>query len=401
MAGNDLTSTGGGSKRSTLSQPDQRALRAVSVQFWVNGVVVASYVPRLPGIRDELNIDLATIGAILAVATGAGILGAIGVGPAVERLGTKRVMIGGATVLVLTLPLVSLVGSALALLGVLALISVSDVFTDVAMNIQGSVLSGRRHTPVMNRLHAMWSIGTVVGGLIAAGMAAAEVDLRVHLAGASLLLLATLLYVAPGLLDSDERAEASTSTAPRSGTETTRVVVTFLALGAAAIVPEMINSDWAAFRLADDLGASEGLAGLAYVSFTSGMVSGRLAGDLAVHRFGGRLVLQMATAVAAAGIALATLVPAISAVFIGLFVAGVGVSVMFPQLYDAAARAERPGKALGGLTAGSRIALLIAPLVVGVLADTERLTVGQAIAIATIPAALLVLALSKRLEVRN
>lgn len=377
---------------------DKRALRAVAVQFWVNGVVVASYVPRLPGIRDRLDLDLATIGTLIAVATGAGLVGSVGAGPAIERFGTKRVMIGGASLLVLALPFVSLVPSAVALLVVLAVIAASDVFTDVAMNVQGSVLSARREVPVMNRLHAMWSLGTVVGGLIAAAMAAWNVDLRVHLAGASVFLLFTLLYVAPGLLTNDERPEEDVTKRPPSSLPASSVVMTFGLLGAAAIVPEMINSDWAAFRLTDDLGASEGLAGMAYVSFTSGMVAGRLAGDTAVERFGGRIILQRATLLAAIGIVLATLIPVTAAVFVGLFLAGIGVSVMFPQLYDAAARAPRPGKALGGLTAGSRIALLIAPLLVGIMADTDALDVGAAIAIATVPAAVLLLVLAGRLQ---
>ncbi len=381
-----------------LHQRDQRALRAVAVQFWVNGVVVASYVPRLPGIRDKLDLDLSTIGTLIAVATGAGLVGSVGAGPAIERFGTKRVMIAGASMLVLALPFVSVVPSAVALLVVLAIIAASDVFTDVAMNVQGSVLSASRRVPVMNRLHAMWSLGTVVGGVIAAAMAAWDVDLRIHLTGASLFLLLTLLYVAPGLLTTDERREAHATTRPRSSSPASSVVVTFGLLGAAAILPEMINSDWAAFRLTDDLGASEGLAGIAYVSFTSGMVAGRLAGDTAVERFGGRSVLQWATLLAVIGTLLATLVPATSAAFAGLLLAGIGVSVMFPQLYDAAARSPRPGKALGGLTAGTRIALLIAPLMVGIMADTEALDVGASIAIATVPAAGLLLVLASRLQ---
>lgn len=382
---------------SSVTTADEVALRAVGVQFWVNGAVVASYVPRLPGIRDNLDVDLSTIGTILAVATAFGLLGSVGVGPATERFGSKRVMIGGALVLVAMLPLVSLVTSVVALLLVLAILSVGDVFTDVAMNMQGSALSGRRQRPVMNRLHAMWSLGTVVGGLVAAAMAALDVDLRLHLAGASVVLAITLLYVAPGLLRNDEPPDGRPATT-KNGMKARSVVLTFFVLGAAAIVPEMINSDWAAFRLTDDLDASKGLAGLAYVAFTSGMVTGRFAGDWAVERLGAVSVLRRATALAAGGIALATLVPNIAVTFIGLYLTGVGVSVMFPQLYDAAARAERPGKALGGLTAGSRFALLVAPLLVGMMADTQTLSVGQAIALSTLPAAALVLYLTTRLN---
>ncbi len=381
-----------------LTSVEQRALRAVAVQFWVNGAVVASYVPRLPGIRDNLGVDLATIGILMAVATGFGLVGSGIQGPIIDRIGTKRAMLGGATMLLLMLPLVALVTSPWTLVLVLGVLSISDVVTDVSMNMQGSVLSNRRDKPVMQRLHAMWSIGTVVGGVVASLMAAIDLDLRFHLLGAAAILAMTLGYVAPGLLPDDDDVASNDPARPKSTVSATGVVLTFAALGGAAIIPEMINSDWAAFRLTDDLGTSAGVAGIAYVAFTTGMVSGRLAGDRIVERLGGSVVLQRATLLAAVGILLATLIPVTAAVFVGLFIAGLGVSVMFPQLYDAAAQHDRPGKALGGLTAGSRIALLIAPLAVGFMANNPAITVGGAIAVATVPAAVLVWVLSLRLQ---
>ncbi|NNE95139.1 MAG: MFS transporter [Acidimicrobiales bacterium] len=374
----------------------RRALRSVAVLFWMNGMVVASYVPRLPGIRDRLDLDLATVGIVLALATGAGLLGSLGVGPAVERWPTRTVMIGGALALTFTLPLVAVAPNALVLLSILTVLSIADVFTDVAMNIQGSALSSRRRVPVMQRLHAMWSLGTVIGGLAATAMAALDVALGIHLLVASAVLLCTLLYVGPGLLEADGPSTESPGHGGPKGSAT-GVALLFAALGAAAIVPEMINSDWAAFRLTDDLDASDGIAGLGYVAFTVGMVAGRLAGDVAVHRAGHQRVLKRASAVAGVGILVATLIPWTITVYVGLLAAGIGVSIMFPELYDAAARHPRPGRALGGLTAGSRISLLGAPLLVGILADTDRFTVGAAIALATIPCVLVVLWLSGRL----
>lgn len=371
---------------------DRRALQAVATQFFINGAVVASYVPRLPGIRDRLGVDLGTIGIVIAIATAGGVFGSAAVSRAIDRFGTKRVMVGGAVALVAMLPVVGFVSTWFQLLVVLALIAASDVMTDVAMNLQGSALSARRSTPVMNRLHAMWSLGTVVGGLIAAAMAGFDVSLRVHLLAAAGVLLVGLLYVVPGLLTEDDVPEEDDSVVgERRGA---KLVWLFGLLGAAAIVPEMINSDWAAFRLTDDLDASDGVAGLAYVAFTSGMVTGRLVGDGIVERLGSNTMLRVATVVAAVGVAVATLIPAVPSVFIGLFIAGLGVSVMFPQLYDAAARSPQSGAALGGLTAGSRIALLGAPALVGALANTATFTVGSAIALVTIPAAMAVLVLT-------
>jgi fucose permease len=309
-------------------------------------------------------------------------------------------MLAGALTLTVTLPLVGLAPSAWMLLLVLIVLSIADVLTDVAMNIQGSFLSSRRSVPFMQRLHGMWSLGTVFGGIVAAVMASLEVDLRFHLLGASLFLFLALVYVAPGLLPHDELSTQQQERTPSAGAGW-RVPFLFAALGAAAIVPEMINSDWAAFRLTDDLGTSKGLAGLAYVAFTAGMVTGRLGGDRVVHRLGHHRVLRTATMLATVGIGAATLIPVAMAVFVGLFVAGIGISVMFPELYDAAVQHPHPGRALAGLTAGSRVALLAAPFLVGVLADTETFTVGAAIAVVTIPGVLALLWLSGQLADRD
>lgn len=383
-----------------LTSTEHRALKAIAVQFFVNGAVVSSYVPRLPGIRDELGVSLATIGLIIAIASGFGVVGSVVQAPVVERLGTRSSMLYGALLLVVMLPMVAFSSHWWVLLIVLSALSVCDVVVDVSMNVQGSVLSDLRDTPVMNRLHGMWSLGTVVGGVVASVMAASGVDLRVHLLAASAVLGASLIYVGPGLLRNDEPSTEHERRAASPGAARA-AVMTFAALGGAAILPEMINSDWAAFRLVDDLDASAGVAGIAYVAFTTGMVTGRFSGDRIVARLGSAVVLQRATVLAAVGTLIATTIPATFAVFVGLFIAGLGVSVMFPQLYDSAAKHRYPTRALGGLTAGTRIALLVAPLAVGLMADTETMSVGASIAVATIPAAILVWVLSVRLASQN
>ena len=194
-----------------LTSTEHRALKAIAVQFFVNGAVVASYVPRLPGIRDRLGVDLSTVGLIIAVATGFGVVGSAIQVPVVERIGTRSTMIFGALGLVVLLPLVAFSPTWWILLLVLGALSIGDVVVDVSMNVQGSVLSARRNTPVMNRLHGMWSLGTVVGAIVASVMAALDVDLRVHLIGAAIVLAAALAYVAPGLLDEDGPIAASES----------------------------------------------------------------------------------------------------------------------------------------------------------------------------------------------
>jgi len=72
----------------------------------------------------------------------------------------------------------------------------------------------------------------------------------------------------------------------------------------------------------------------------------------------------------------------------GYVVAGLGTAVMFPQLYDAAAKAPGPpGSGFTAMLVGQRGAALLVPLIVGTLANTSALGVGQAVAIVALPAA--------------
>ena len=386
--------------RQGLTEVEHRALKSVAVQFFVNGVVLASYVPRLPEIRDSLGVSLRAIGVILAIATGFGMIGSALQAPLITRLGTRRAMTVSSTVLLIGLALVGIAGSVWSLVIALAVVAISDVVTDVAMNMQGSALSSRRSTPVVNRLHGLWSLGTVIGGLIASILASLEVSLSLHLLVASVVLALVLVYVASGLLASDDGLLGNDVASKKmDGGPTVRsVLIVFLILGGAAILPEVITSDWAAFRLADDLLASNGTAGLGFVAFTAGMVVGRMSADAIVARLGSSKVLRSASLLATAGTVVAMLVPMIGASLVGLVMTGLGVSVMFPQLYDSAVRSPRSKTALGGLTAGSRAALLVAPLIVGGLADTDRLSVGFSVAVITIPAVVVVLVLSLRMR---
>ena len=117
-------------------------------------------------------------------------------------------MIYGAASSIAFLPLIGFSTGPVLLVAALFGFLFFDVFIDVAMNVQGSALSARRHTPVMNRLHGFWSLGTVTGGVVTVLTLAR----RGEHAGAPdgrgrALLVAALAFVAPGLLHRDEAPE--------------------------------------------------------------------------------------------------------------------------------------------------------------------------------------------------
>ena len=367
---------------------DKRALKAVALQFLINGMVISSIIPRLPEIRDALNVDLSSIGQVLTMATVGGIIGSLCSNWILRQTGTKNAMIFGTLLTLLILPLVAFTSSIWSLLLVLALLMFLDPIVDIAMNLQGSRISARRKTPVMSRLHGLWSIGSVLGGLLAATMAMLSVSLSWHLLLAASLMLIALVFIGGGLLTSDEAIEPTQKT-PKNTNETsnkpTKLWI-YALLGGTVFIPEMIGGDWSPFRAKDDLNASMGLAGMAYVSFTCGMVVGRLSGDYLAIKLGKIKQFQVAISLSIIGMTTVCLVNSLPLVFVGLFISGLGVSVLYPSLYDIAAQdPDRPSMALSIMIAGSRTIALIAPLTIGLLADTDMFNVGIAMALFALP----------------
>ena len=377
----------------TFSKLDHRALRAVAVQFFLNGAVFASFIPRLPEIRDRVGIGVAGVGLLMSIAGVSGLVGSATVGPAIARFGTRRVILVAGTLVSLSLPLIGLATTPLVLLAGLVGMLTFDVLVDVAMNMQGSWLSGRRHAPVMNRLHGLWSLGTLIGGVSSSRIAGAGVPLTTHLIGASALLLAMLGYVGRGLLRIDEPTQTTASSEQGDIEDRRRrryspTLVLFLLVGFFAVAIESTSIEWAAFRLSDDFGATAGFAALGYVAVTAGMTTGRFAGDWATVRLGQRRLTQVSIALTGAGLAVASLASNRNVVLAGYVCAGLGIATMLPALYDAAAKHPgRPGAGLGALTAGLRAASLAIPLTVGALASTS-LSIGSAVAMVTLPSVL-------------
>jgi fucose permease len=365
---------------------DGRALASVAVQFFVNGAAFASFIPRLPEIRDRVGISDGTVGLFLTIAGACGLISSAAVSGLISRFGTRRIMITGSVALLVVLPTVGFVRAPAGLLAALIALSMIDVIIDVAMNLQGSWLSGRRRAPVMNRLHGLWSLGTVAGGIAAAQLATADVPMEIHLVGVSVVLLCAVVFVARGLLPVDEphvAPEGLEAMVVRAGRW--RPLVPLALGGAFAVAVEVTSSDWAAFRFTDDFGATAAFATFGFVAFTTGMTVGRFAGDSAVLRLGSDGLLRAACSLAFVGLLGATLLPFRYVALLSFALAGLGTATFFPKLYDDAARLpERGGAGLGALTAGSRAATLVAPVLIGTLVGS-RLSVGAAMAIVAVP----------------
>ncbi|MDA2808856.1 MFS transporter [Nocardiopsis suaedae] len=392
-----------------------RARAAVFALFAVNGYAYTNVVPWLPVVKQDLELSNAALGAaIAAMPTGALATGMLA-GPLIARFGSGRV---AAAAGVLTAPLLPLAAAApgwwafaLVLFGLGSL----DAWMDAAMNTHGLRVQRRYGRSIINAFHAAWSLAAVAGGLTGASMAGAGLGMGTHLTVVAVLLAGASLVAARGLLPGPEGTERGEGEAEPAGEGGARerlraaagalrgaalplLALSALLMGASAV--EDSAATWGAVFLSGERGAGAFLAALPFVACQGMMTVGRLTGDRVTDRFGATTTVRAGGLVAAAGMAVALLVPYPAAGVAGFGLLGLGVATMFPLTLAAAG--EVPGVRSGdGVTVVGwlgRLGFLAFPPMVGALADAWSLTAALwAVAGAGVMCAVLAPALRPRL----
>ena len=388
---------------SAVPHAARRARGAVSAVFFVNAVLYANLVPRLPEVKDRLDLTNAELGTAIAAMP----LGALAAGllaPAlIQRLGSGRVASFGLVLLAATVACLPLAPAWVVLAGLMLVAGALDSVIDVAQNAHGFRVQRSYGRSIVNAFHGLWSVGAVVGGLLGTAAAGLGVPLPLHLAvsGSVFAVVAVVAYrfMLPGPEDAERDAPAEpTADAPTTRRRASgRALLPLAALGGLAACGAFVEdagSSWGALFLRGEVGADAATAGLAFVALSVAMTVGRLTGDRAVDRFGQRGVALVGGAGIAAGMGLALAVPSVATTLVGFAAAGLGVATLVPAVMHAAD--ELPGLPHGvGLTVVSwllRVGFLVSPTVVGLVADATSLRVGL---LGVVLAGLTVLALGR------
>ncbi len=382
--------------------PDVRRARvAVAALFLTNGALFANLVPRYPEIKAGLDLGNATYGLAVAAFPAGAITAGLAAAALVRRFGSARVAVAGTVLTAAGLLLAGLAPALPLLVVALFAAGAMDAFTDVAQNAHGLRVQRRYGRSIINGFHALWSVGAVVGGGMAAAAIALGLPLGVHLAitGAlfAVVALAALRWCLPGLDGETPDAVAAEAVATPAGApagaepagtgaalarasraRTAAVLAALVLVAVAGTLVEDAGSTWAAVYLSGSLGAPATLAAAGFVALVGAQFVGRLVGDRLVDRFGQRAVARTGGALVALGTGLALAFPSVPGTIAGFAAAGFGVATLVPAAMQQAD--ELPGLRAGtGLTLVSwlmRLGFLLSPPIVGLVADATSLRTG-------------------------
>src|SRR5690606_400011 len=171
------------------------------------------------------------------------------------------------------------------------------------------------------------------------------------------------------------------------------VALLLIAIGGGLV--EEVSFSWASLYLSDEIGAPASLAAAGFVGLVGAQFVGRIVSDRLVDRFGARAVVTVAGVLIAGGIGLALGVPTVWGACAGLVPAGFGCAPTIPLARQQADRIPglRPGVGLTIVTWLMRLAFLVAPPLVGAIADASSLRAGLAV---SLTGGLVVLALDRK-----
>lgn len=421
----------------------RRARLGAALLFLVNGAVFANLLPRLPQIKDAFELSNSVYGFVVIAFPLGSLLAGTAPAPIMRRWGSGRTAVMGSVAIALMILLAGVSGGIgggllvlLAYIVPLMLAGMLDAITDTAQNAQALDVQRAMGRSILNSMHALWSLGSVIGGLMGTAALALQVPLAVHLAISGILFSAVAVFAGtrvltmeevarvrplaessaqqdalpadgpepaqdlPGLSEQDAPGVAAAAHEPSSGAASAataspgsagparRAVLMLLLISVVSITGVMVEDlgqNWSALYLSQVLEASATMAGLGLVALMCAQFIGRLLGDRMVDRLGHVTMARLGEVGIAAGLGLVVAAPAPAAAVAGFFLAGLGSATLVPSAYHAADLVPglRPGTGLAVVSWLMRGAFLSLSPFVGVVSDA----LGLRLAFLVIPVA--------------
>lgn len=376
------------------------ARNAVALVFVLNGFVFASWMARLPAVRDALGLSPAELGLLLLAISVGSLTGLPTAGALCDRFGPARVVAVAAFVVAVAQASAAAgagSGAVVATAVPLAFMGFGVGVWDVAMNLHGARVEQLLGRTVMPRFHAGFSVGTVAGAGVGAGAAALDLDLLLHLGATSavglvgaLLAVRRFLPVAAEAGPADAVDEARDRRATTAWLEPRTLLIGLMVLALA--FTEGTANDWLAVALVDGYDVPDWAGALGFGAFVTAMTLGRLVGPPLLDRHGRVTVLWSTMAVAFVGVVLTVLAPAPWLAVVGILLWGLGASLGFPVGMSAAA--DDPRRAAARVSVVSTIgytAFLAGPPLVGFVGEKSgTLQALLVVAVLLVPSALVV-----------
>lgn len=356
---------------------------AVFAVFVLSGLAIATWVARIPGVRDDLGLgtDPSAVGLLILGLSAGAVLGLVLASPVLVRFGPHTSMFGSLAIAAagtVLLGLGSTVFHAIPVVAIgLILLGLGNGMLDVMMNVEGTAVEREIGKTLMPLMHACFSLGTVIGAGIGAAAAALHIGVAWHLIGVAVVLIvgaAIAIRFIPREADlGDEGVETvripfgeRMRAALAVWADWRLILIGVVMLGMA--FGEGSANDWISLAVVDGHSQANSTGAIVFGCFVAAMTVGRVAGGPIVDRIGRVNAIRITAGMGVAGLLLFILGGPMWVVVIGTLLWGFGVSLGFPLGMSAAADgAKNPAARVSAVAIIGYCAFLVGPPVIGFL----------------------------------
>lgn len=356
---------------------------AIFVIFALSGLSIATWVARIPAIRDNLELTTGAVGLLILGMSIGSILGLVASQHLLARLGPRHGMQLTLGLVATGLLLIGVGASLVPLEGIvlvgLIIFGFGNGALDVMMNVEGAAAEQELGKTVMPLMHACFSFGTVAGAGLGALASAAGLEVFWH-ALVMAVVIAIVAVVAVRFVPAEQVVADELDDAPKAPwqdrlreslsvwADGRLILIGVIMLGMA--FAEGSANDWLALAVVDGHEQSNTTGALVYGVFVTAMTVGRIVGGPLIDRFGRVPVLQVSAAAAIAGLVLFILTPVTGLMVLGTVLWGLGASLGFPVGMSAAADdSKRAAARVSAVAMIGYCAFLVGPPLIGILGD--------------------------------
>lgn len=340
-------------------------------------VVVGTWVLYLPLVRDRLGLTEGEIGiALFCFSAGlltmipfaARLLGAVGLGR-----GTLLAIFGFAAAMCLPVQMPTYV----TLCAVLYVAGLVVSLTDIGMNALISEIEQEDKGNFMTAAHGFFSLGGVIGAGIGTQVKPYFSEPQHHFYAVFIFLLITNGLLASSYLGHRGKRR-ETETEGKFNFALIKPLLGLTVLSMLVMGSEGAVEHWSKLYLLDVVRvATDKVAGYGFVTFSVCMTLGRFVGDDISARFGSFALIIGGAALAAAGFAV-TLTAMLWPTLVGFGLVGLGFSVIIPELFRVAGRAQgiSPAEGIAVVAGMGYVGFIASPALLGFLAEWRSLRVS-------------------------
>ena len=354
----------------------RRSRIAITLSFFIFGVLTATLFSRFPAMASRLDLSLAQLSLVpLFMAVGSMLFMPV-CANLVARFGSKRLSLVAILYFAL-FPLLALMPNLYALYTMSLTLGVCTSMTDVSINANSILLERLYQRPIISLFHAFYYIGMATGALITVFVVQLGWSLMAHFAASACFGLVSFALVRPRFIDdrpsvAQRPTERFTILLPK-GLLLLIAMIAFLGR-----IIEGATSEWSTVYMNQIIELSENLSPLGLAAYSLFISFGRLFGNQVRARYDDPTTLMWSCLITVVGIGTLISSPTVEVAIVGLFISGLGLSNVVPVIYSLAAASTpaNPGVGLATVNTISSIGYFFGPAVIGLIAERYSLRIS-------------------------